>query len=564
MVNLASRRAPRTISVGLAALLTLTACTAFPPSDEAAPAATATPEADVVTPDVAVQTPEPDPTPTPTPSVTAPAPVMPEASPWVRPAPAPVMSHDVAPGAGPDIGTVVDVADEEIETGVHAHDDVAYLQSDIGELAFDFQESSVTDGQPFTFVDASSVEGSLAFEVSAGHKNTATPADWFTHQVGRNTVNDGLGFHSATGRTPKDLHYAFCGDLTFHAYDDATTTACLGQGHTGLDNDWWFGGPDFEVIDGHLCHIDASAADDDDRGLAACVLPTSVANAFDVRTASTHSNYVTTYSPKLDTALSESIETRAVAQNLVDTLYEKELISKTEKTALDVAIRALPDTTITAELPTGWTFHCDHACADDDQYAISDGQIWAGARASDAYSSWLWDELIPGAVKKDLNNTSVNATAGRHGTSDVAEWMVDQVGDGGMIGMGSSNGTATPASLNFAFCGTLDPDGVDSHVEHDVCLGQGHTVADDANNWWVGGEDWIDVGSLSLHDLLPNVHNFAIRDFVDVVIGDGDVRMLLHRESLTAIITAETDALDSGFVDNMMIVAGVEVFAERD
>jgi len=565
-VTPASRRAPRSISVGLAALLALTACTAFPPDDQAAPAATATPGTDTSdtpdTPEVSMEMPEPDATPTPTPTPTGPAPTVPDASPWIGPAPVP--ADDAQPWTGDDVDTVIDLIDEDLETGIHAHDDVAYLDSEVGELSFAFADSSVTKDQPFTFVEASSIDGLLHFEVSAGHKNSSTPADWFTQQVGTNTVNDGLGFHSATGRSPKDLHYAFCGDLTFRAYDDATTTACLGQGHTGLDNDWWFGGPDFEVIGGHLCHIDATAANDEDRGLAACVLPTSVANEFTVTTTSTHANYVTTYSPKLDTALSESIETRTVAQNLVDSLYEKDLISKTEKTALDVAIRALPDTTITAELPTGWTFHCDDACANEDQFAISDGQIWAGARASDAYSSWLWADVLPSDLKKDLNNTSINATAGRHGTTDVAEWMTDQVGDGGMIGMGSGNGTKTPGSLNFAFCGTLDPDGVDSHVDHNVCLGQGHTVADDANNWWVGGEDWIDVGSMSTQDALQIIHKGWLRHLIEFASEGGEVRMLLHRESLTAIITMETNASDSILVDNMMIVAGVEVFAERD
>ncbi|MDZ8274863.1 hypothetical protein R2Q81_02765 [Microbacterium aquimaris] len=569
MVTLASRRAPRSISVGLAALLTLTACTAFPPDDQATPAttatATATPGTDTDTsdtPEVSMEMPEPDATPTPTPTPTGPAPTVPDASPWI--APAPVPADDAQPWTGDDVDTVIDLTDEDLETGIHAHDDVVTMfTNDIGELDFTYTDSSVTKDQPFSFTGSDSSAHELDIKVSAGHKNSSTPADWFTDRVGTNTTNADPGLHGYTGRSPDDLHYAFCGELTFTTYG-GTTTACFGQGHTAFDNNWWFGGSDFTVHKDQLCYIDPLAANDVDQGLAACVLAGSTSNEFTVVEGLTHANYVTTYSPKLDTALSESIETRTVAQNLVDSLYEKDLISKTEKTALDVAIRALPDTTITAELPTGWTFHCDDACANEDQYAISDGQIWAGARASDAYSSWLWADVLPSDLKKDLNNTSINATAGRHGTTDVAEWMTDQVGDGGMIGMGSGNGTKTPGSLNFAFCGTLDPDGVDSHVDHNVCLGQGHTVADDANNWWVGGEDWIDVGSMSTQDALQIIHKDWLRHLIEFASEGGEVRMLLHRESLTAIITMETNASDSIFVDNMMIVAGVEVFAERD
>lgn len=79
----------------------------------------------------------------------------------------------------------------------------------------------------------------------------------------------------------------------------------------------------------------------------------------------------------------------------------------------------------------------------------------------------------------------INVKAGRHGSSDVAEWFEQQVGSGATAACDSSGNF--PDNLNFAVAGTLTftvSNGA-SYTCDDVIIGQGHFTG--ANNWWVGG-----------------------------------------------------------------------------
>jgi hypothetical protein len=102
----------------------------------------------------------------------------------------------------------------------------------------------------------------------------------------------------------------------------------------------------------------------------------------------------------------------------------------------------------------------------DGGYAVSSGQPWEGVTSS-----------APG------KEVSIQVLAGRHGTSEVAEWFRQRASAAVVI----SDIVVLdqwPSELNFAFTGTLTANG--SAIS--VVIGQGNDGFE--NNWWVGGESW--------------------------------------------------------------------------
>lgn len=104
-------------------------------------------------------------------------------------------------------------------------------------------------------------------------------------------------------------------------------------------------------------------------------------------------------------------------------------------------------------------------------YSISSGQPWEGI----TYSTKT-DEGV------------IDAKAGRHGTSEVADWFRNQLNGGQAVGINSGE-TTSPSDLNFAFYGDMSFNLEGKHyLLSSVVIGQGHYST--ANNWWFGGPGW--------------------------------------------------------------------------
>ena len=134
----------------------------------------------------------------------------------------------------------------------------------------------------------------------------------------------------------------------------------------------------------------------------------------------------------------------------------------------------------------------DFSLSDDTSYCISEGQPWGG--------------ILSGMDESDPETKGrITARAGRHKTSDCANWFADQVGAGSA--MGCDSGAHLPDELNFAFVGTLKFSLVDhpetTYVCENVAFAQGSREnwreVDTRNNWWIGGWNMtgIQLGKLA-------------------------------------------------------------------
>lgn len=105
----------------------------------------------------------------------------------------------------------------------------------------------------------------------------------------------------------------------------------------------------------------------------------------------------------------------------------------------------------------------------DGGYAVSTGQPWEGVTTSGMGTT-----------------SSVTILAGRHGTSEVAEWFRQRAA---AAVVNIEFGDEWPSELNFAISGTLNANG----STFSIVIGQGNDGFE--NNWWVGGEGWSPGGS---------------------------------------------------------------------
>jgi hypothetical protein len=117
-----------------------------------------------------------------------------------------------------------------------------------GISAFQFTETahSVTKKQPYsgTTSDVSNPGAEARIVVKAGRKKSTDVAKWFKTQVGsgQTLVCD------SKGNFPDELNFAVQGTLKMTIGDKKITcqNILVGQGHFGLNNNWWMGGPNMQ------------------------------------------------------------------------------------------------------------------------------------------------------------------------------------------------------------------------------------------------------------------------------------------------------------------------------
>lgn len=93
------------------------------------------------------------------------------------------------------------------------------------------------------------------------------------------------------------------------------------------------------------------------------------------------------------------------------------------------------------------------------------------------------------------NICQVVVDAGRKASSEPAQWFAGRA-PVALVTNGWSATKPEPDELNFAISGTLTING----TSYPVAMGQGSYVMEsiDNNNWWIGGEGWIDFGTAIL------------------------------------------------------------------
>ncbi|MDX2378081.1 hypothetical protein M4I32_14910 [Microbacterium sp. LRZ72] len=529
------RAARRAAVVGLAISLLLAGCTATPEADESmddstpAPIVSATVVPEPTEPVAAPSSPPepPAPEPTPPPLAPDPAPVVPPSTGVDAPG-VPPRGGAIAIGDGPSPGA--DVDPELSKT----HDDSVEVISEIGALSFAYTEAY---GDDFSFVDSGWDDSSttLTLNVTGTHDGDDSVANWFNDQTLGYAVHTDID----TNDEPNELHYAFCGSLAFSQFDTQIET-CFGQGDSDtLANNWWMGGQ-YYYVERPECYIDENTTDENATSLVACLESHgSSSYTFEVNSGGASPNLFSLYSPSQIGPLTGSRLEAFVAAHPD--------LSSADKAVLDTLARELKKADI--EVPSSWKVSCGSTCTE----SITKGELWAGVHDTTTYESEVWKKVLSGT---NLNNYSINVTAGRNSSSDVADWFIDAVGSGAMIGAGANDGTTQPGKLHFAFCGELTPQGGTATASAPLCIGQGENHDDgDANNWWIGGSDWklATMGSSTAAE--------ALGLFVPVdelgILPDTEVRMLFNPDTLTAIFVLSGNVATGAVLDGMAFVVGL-------
>lgn len=139
---------------------------------------------------------------------------------------------------------------------------------------------------------------------------------------------------------------------------------------------------------------------------------------------------------------------------------------------------------VTISFAGGWTGGFEW----DGGYAISSGQPWSGVTSTPTGDT-----------------VTIQILAGRHGTSQVAQWFRQRAS----AAVVSSDFFADwPADLNFAFTGTLEVNG----DTWPVVIGQGSDIFQ--NNWWIGGPGWSPGGSGECAGVYTNTNPDGTRVFI--------------------------------------------------
>jgi hypothetical protein len=128
-------------------------------------------------------------------------------------------------------------------TSIHANE-VFFAMPGLQGFTFTETAHSVTTGQPYKGV-TSKVDkaGQGVIVVNAGRSGSKEVATWFMENVasGQTLACD------SKGSAPDKLNFAVRGTLTLQLVGQASPIVCedvlIGQGHFGVNNNWWMGGP---------------------------------------------------------------------------------------------------------------------------------------------------------------------------------------------------------------------------------------------------------------------------------------------------------------------------------
>ena len=130
-------------------------------------------------------------------------------------------------------------SDNNNEIDVSMHDNWVdfFPWADNVQLAFDLSDHSITSGQPWGGVSTGTDNNTWAIDVKAGRKGSSGVADWFKSRASAAWC---ANFPSDCPNWPSELNFAMTGTLTINGTPYPVT---IGQGSTGLHNNWWIGGP---------------------------------------------------------------------------------------------------------------------------------------------------------------------------------------------------------------------------------------------------------------------------------------------------------------------------------
>lgn len=122
--------------------------------------------------------------------------------------------------------------------------EVFFAMPGLQKFTFTETSHSVTEGQPYT-EPTSEVEkpGQGVIVVNAGRSGSKDVAGWFM----RNVASGQTLACDSKGSAPDKLNFAVRGTLTLELAGQANPIVCedvlIGQGHFGVNNNWWMGGP---------------------------------------------------------------------------------------------------------------------------------------------------------------------------------------------------------------------------------------------------------------------------------------------------------------------------------
>jgi len=118
----------------------------------------------------------------------------------------------------------------------------------MSEMTFTIKDHNIHSGQPWKGISKidSDSSGTCKIHVMAGRKGSEGTAKWFKEKV----AGGSAAGCSTTDLMPKELNFAFIGDMTFkHGGKTYTgTDIVIGQGHFGAQNNWWVGGKNMSGI----------------------------------------------------------------------------------------------------------------------------------------------------------------------------------------------------------------------------------------------------------------------------------------------------------------------------
>ncbi len=133
---------------------------------------------------------------------------------------------------------------QEVDTT--EHDNWVYLSTYWGyaQLAFELTGYSITSGQPWGGVSTGQPDQTWGIDVKAGRHGSSSVATWFKDHASVGTCTN---WPSGCPEWPSELNFAMTGTITI---DGANYPITIGQGSTGLHNNWWIGGPGWTIHSG--------------------------------------------------------------------------------------------------------------------------------------------------------------------------------------------------------------------------------------------------------------------------------------------------------------------------